>query len=83
MMLAGRGIAKVITGGQNTTATNEPFRRSPTVTCSASRRVRARDRDRRARRPASMRRTALGLMIESIGINPKASRLAGIRRGRS
>ena len=26
MMLAGRGIAKVITGGQNTTATNEPFR---------------------------------------------------------
>ena len=26
-----------------------------------------------------MRRTALGLMIESIGINPHASRLAGIR----
>ena len=26
-----------------------------------------------------MRRTALGLMIESIGINPEASRLAGIR----
>ncbi len=26
MMLAGRGIAKVITGGQNTTASNDPFR---------------------------------------------------------
>lgn len=26
VMLAGRGLAKVITGGQNTAATNEPFR---------------------------------------------------------
>ena len=26
MMLAGRGLAKVITGGQNTAAANEPYR---------------------------------------------------------
>jgi Ribose/xylose/arabinose/galactoside ABC-type transport systems, permease components len=79
MMLAGRGIARVITGGQNTNATNEPFRQLANGQIAGL--------------PTSfvialvivvlvalvMRRTALGLMIESIGINPHASRLAGIR----
>ncbi len=79
MMLAARGIARVITGGQNTNATNEPFREIANGQVFGL--------------PISfviailivvlislvMRRTALGLMVESIGINPAASRLAGIR----
>jgi galactofuranose transport system permease protein len=79
MMLAARGIARVITDGQNTNATNEPFRQLSNGQIFGL--------------PTSfvisivivvvialfMRRTALGLMIESIGINPHASRLVGIR----
>jgi simple sugar transport system permease protein len=80
MLLAGRGLAKVITSGQNTTATNEPFRwiangfvlGFPVVFVLAVAIV--------ALVALVVRRTALGLMIEAIGINPKASRLAGIRR---
>lgn len=79
MMLAARGIARVITGGQNTNATNEPFRQLangqivglPTSFVLALVIV--------ILIAVTMRRTALGLMIESIGINPQASRLAGIR----
>ena len=79
MMLAGRGLAKVITSGQNTSATNEPFRwiangtilGFPVVFVIAVLIV--------AVLAALVRRTALGLMIESIGINPKAARMAGIR----
>jgi len=78
MMLAGRGVAKVITDGQNTTADSEPFRwiangyvfGFPAVFLIAALIVIAVG--------VAVRRTALGLMIESIGINPKASRLAGI-----
>jgi simple sugar transport system permease protein len=79
MMLAARGIARVITGGQNTNATNEPFKQIANgqflglpisfVIAIAVVIVVA----------IVMRRTALGLMIESIGVNPRASRLAGIR----
>lgn len=79
MMLAARGIARVITSGQNTDATNEPFRLLangqilgiPTSFVLAIAIV--------VLIALAMRRTALGLMIESIGINPNASRLAGIR----
>ena len=79
MMLAARGIARVITGGQNTNATNEPFRQLangqilglPTSFVLAIAIV--------VLIALVMRRTALGLMIESIGINPSASRMAGIR----
>ncbi len=79
MMLAARGIARVITGGQNTNATNEPFRQLangqilglPTSFVLAVAIV--------VVIAVVMRRTALGLMIESIGINPAASRMAGIR----
>jgi len=79
MMLAGRGLAKVITSGQNTSATNESFRwlangtvlGFPVVFVIAVAIV--------AVLAALVRRTALGLMIESIGINPKAARMAGIR----
>ncbi|GAA3037696.1 ABC transporter permease [Microbacterium dextranolyticum] len=79
MMMAGRGIARVITGGQNTNSENEPFRTLANGQFLGL--------------PLSfvlalviviliavlMRKTALGLMIESIGINPHASRMAGIR----
>lgn len=79
MMMAARGIARVVTDGQNTGATNEPFRQLangqilglPTSFVIAIVIV--------VLIALVMRRTALGLMIESIGINPQASRLAGIR----
>ncbi len=79
MMLAGRGLAKVITSGQNTTATNEPFRwlangyvaGFPVVFGLAVAIV--------VVIALVVRRTALGMMILSIGINPRASRMAGIK----
>ncbi len=79
MMLAARGIARVITGGQNTNSTNAPFQQIsngqvlglPTSFVIAIVIV--------VVVSVIMRRTALGLMIESIGVNPDASRLAGIR----
>ncbi|WP_394554844.1 ABC transporter permease [Agromyces sp. MMS24-JH15] len=79
MMLAGRGIAKVITEGQNTSASNEPFRwiangfvlGLPVVFLIAIAIVIVVG--------LVVRRSALGLMIEAIGINPKASRMAGIK----
>lgn len=79
LMLAGRGIAKVITGGQNTTASNDSFRwiangfviGIPVVFVLAVIIVIA--------VAWVVRRSALGLMIEAIGINPKASRMAGIK----
>jgi len=79
LMLAGRGIAKVITGGQNTTASNDAFRwiangfviGIPVVFILAVLIVIAVG--------WVVRRSALGLMIEAIGINPRASRMAGIK----
>lgn len=79
MMLAGRGLAKVITSGQNTTATNEQFRwiangyvlGFPVVFLIAVVIV--------LLIMAVVRRSALGMMIVSIGINPRASRMAGIK----
>lgn len=79
MMLAGRGIAKVITSGQNTTARNEAFRwianghvlGFPVVVLLALAVV--------AVVALVVRRTALGLMIEAIGINARASRMVGIK----
>ncbi|MCS3443475.1 ABC transporter permease [Microbacterium phyllosphaerae] len=79
LMLAGRGIAKVITGGQNTTASNDAFRwiangfviGIPVVFMLAVLIVLAVG--------WVVRRSALGLMIEAIGINPRASRMAGIK----
>ena len=81
MMLAGRGLAKVITGGQNTTAVNERYRwiangyvlGLPVVFLLGH-------RHRRARRVRSSGARRSGMMIESIGINAEASRLAGLNR---
>jgi simple sugar transport system permease protein len=79
MMLGARGLAKVITGGQNARATSAPFRfiangylgGLPVVFLIAVAVVIA--------VAAVCRRTALGLMIEAVGINPRAARLAGLR----
>lgn len=79
MMMAGRGIAKVITQGQNTSATNAPFKwlvngtvlGFPVVFLIAIGIV--------AFVALYVRRTAFGMMVESIGINPSASWMAGIR----
>jgi simple sugar transport system permease protein len=80
MLLAGRGLAKLITSGQNTTATNAPFRwiangyvaGLPVVFLIAVGIV--------VGVALVVRRTALGLMLEAIGIEAEASRLAGINR---
>ena len=80
MMLAGRGLAKVITGGQNTAASNETFRwiangyvlGLPVVFLLAVLIVIAVG--------LLVRRSALGLMIEAIGMDPRAARLAGVNR---
>lgn len=79
MMLAGRGLAKVITSGQNTSSTNEYFRwiangyvfGFPVVFLIAVALA--------VIVIIVVRRSALGMMIVSIGINPKASRMAGIK----
>ncbi len=80
MMLAGRGIAKVITSGQNTTADNESYRwlsngyvfGLPVVFLIAV--------GITVLVIVLVRKSALGMMIESLGINAEASRLAGINR---
>ncbi len=78
MMLAGRGIAKVITDGQNVAAVNPTFAWIDTGALVGL--------------PFSwilatlivvgvtlfMRRTALGVQIEAVGLNREASRMAGI-----
>lgn len=79
MMLAGRGVAKVITGGQNTNAVNDSFRwiangylfGVPVVFILAIGVV--------IIIGLIVRKSALGLMVESIGINSSASRMAGVK----
>lgn len=80
MMLAGRGIAKVITGGQNTTGENDQIQwiangyvlGFPVVFLLSMAIV--------ALVWVLVRRSALGLMLEAIGMDSRASRLAGVKR---
>lgn len=79
LMVAGRGIAQLITSGQIITVSNEPYKYIGAGSLATL--------------PFSIfiviavflaaslltRRTALGLFIESVGCKPTASRLAGIR----
>ncbi|UOQ50119.1 ABC transporter permease [Gracilibacillus caseinilyticus] len=78
LMVAGRGIAQLITGGQITTVYYEPysfigggylFTLPFSVFIVAAVLILA---------VVLTRKTALGLFIESVGSNPNASRLAGI-----
>jgi galactofuranose transport system permease protein len=78
LMTAGRGIAMLVTDGQIITVRNGFFREigagflllpiSILIALAALVGV-----------ALVTRRTALGLLIESVGINPEASRLAGLR----
>ncbi|MFM6850803.1 MAG: ABC transporter permease [Terrabacter sp.] len=78
LMTAGRGIAMLVTDGQIITVRNDAFREigagflllpiSILIALAALVGV-----------ALVTRRTALGLLIESVGINPEASRLAGLR----
>lgn len=80
MMMAGRGLAKVITAGQNTAGSNDAFRwlangyvfGLPVVFLLALAIV--------VLVIILVRRSALGLMIESIGMDPTAARMAGVNR---
>lgn len=79
LMLAGRGIALLITGGFITTVTSAPYKFMSQgyllgfpfaflVSIVAVTIV-----------VVIQRRTALGVLTEAVGINPEASRLAGVR----
>lgn len=78
LMVAGRGIAMLITQAQITTVTSAPFKfigsgsvfglPTPVVIAAVVFVIVA----------VIVRRTALGMMLESIGINREASRLAGV-----
>lgn len=79
LMLAGRGVALLITGGFITTVNSEPFSYLATgyltllpfaffVSLAVVAIV-----------AVVERRTALGVLTEAVGINPEASRLAGVR----
>ena len=78
LMVAGRGVAQLITGGQITTFNDASFEAiasgsllgipSPILIPAATAALLA----------VLVRSTALGLMIEASGINPRASELVGI-----
>jgi ribose/xylose/arabinose/galactoside ABC-type transport system permease subunit len=79
LMTAGRGVAMLITEGQILTVTSAPFKALGTgfwlgvpipVYIAAAIFVFT---------ALITRRTALGMLIESVGINPEASRQAGVR----
>lgn len=79
LMTAGRGLAMLVTGGQITTVNNAFFKAVGTgyvltlpVAILLSLAV-------LAVTALVTRRTALGMLVEAVGINPEASRLAGVR----
>lgn len=79
LMTAGRGLAMLVTDGQITTVNNPAFRRLGAgfvatlpvaiIVALAVLGITA----------VLTRRTALGMLIEAVGINPEAARLAGVR----
>ncbi|THJ03805.1 ABC transporter permease [Nocardioides sp.] len=79
LMVAGRGLAMLVTDGQITTVNNDTFSNLasgfvlglPLAFLVAVAMV--------AVTGVLTRRTALGMLIEAVGINPEASRLAGVR----
>lgn len=79
LMLAGRGVALLITGGFITTVVSPPYKfvasgfllGLPFALFLSAAAI--------AVVAVVQRRTALGLLTEAVGINPEASRLAGVR----
>ncbi len=79
LMVAGRGIALLVTDGQITTPTNETFSNLASgyvLTLPIAFLIAIAMFVLTA---LLTRRTALGMLIEAVGINPDASRLAGVR----
>jgi ribose/xylose/arabinose/galactoside ABC-type transport system permease subunit len=79
LMTAGRGLAMLVTDGQITTVVNPTFKKLGTgffVTLPISILIALAVF---AVTAVLARRTALGMLIEAVGINPEASRLAGVR----
>ena len=82
LMVAGRGIAQLITGGQIITINSGPYQwigsgfvlTLPSAILIALVVF--------AGSSVLVRRSALGLLVESVGGNPEASRLAGLRSAR-
>lgn len=79
LMVAGRGLAMLVTDGQITTVTNDTFSGLAsgfflTLPIAFLIAVAA-----YVVTVLLTRRTALGMLIEAVGINPEASRLAGVR----
>jgi simple sugar transport system permease protein len=82
LMVAGRGIAQLITGGQIITINSAPYEwiGSGFVLTLPSAILLALAVFVLA--SVLVRRSALGLLVESVGGNPEASRLAGLRSSR-
>lgn len=80
MMLAGRGIAKVITSGQNARASSDPYSWLANGYVLALPVVVMLSGAIALMVALIVRRSALGMMIEAIGIDDEAARLAGVRR---
>jgi simple sugar transport system permease protein len=79
LMTAGRGLAMLVTDGQITTVHNSLFKHISggyVLTVPLAILVALAVFGLTA---ALTRRTALGMLIEAVGINPEASRLAGVR----
>jgi simple sugar transport system permease protein len=79
LMTAGRGLAMLITQGQIITVTSAPYKvigGGYWLSLPASILIAA---VMFAITAVLTRKTALGVLIESVGINPQASRLAGVR----
>ena len=79
LMTAGRGIAQLITDGQIITVANPCYASSAAGSCSACRCRWCWPRCCTRWSALVTRRTALGMLIEAVGINPSAARLTGIR----
>ncbi len=78
LMTAGRGIAMLLTEGQIVTVNNDVFRQvsSGFVVLPIAILI---SLAMLAVVALLTRRTALGMLIEAVGVNPEASRLAGVR----
>ncbi|MCV7347993.1 ABC transporter permease [Mycolicibacterium rhodesiae] len=79
LMTAGRGIALLITDGQIVTVTSAPFKILGAGYASGLPVAILVSLSVFALVGLLTRRTALGMLLESVGINPEASRLAGVR----
>ncbi|WP_062517819.1 ABC transporter permease [Demequina gelatinilytica] len=79
LMLAGRGVALLITGGFITTVNSEPFAFIASGYLLALPFAFLIGVVAIVAMSLVERRTALGVLTEAVGINPEASRLAGVR----